>query len=98
MVDGGIGTKGPSGGLKGECLSPKALPTQLGLHRQDGRPSAKFTSMWMVKTRPMQYCLRGYPGLLSWNRASDIENLGLPGTLYDLRIPHGLHDQGFPGH
>ena len=29
----GIGTKGPSGGLKGECLSPKALPTQLGPHR-----------------------------------------------------------------
>ena len=45
----------------------------------------------------MQYCLRGYPGLLSRNRASDIENLGLPGTLYDLRVPHGLHDQGFPG-
>ena len=33
MADGGIGMKGPSGGLKGECLSPKALPTQLGLHR-----------------------------------------------------------------
>ena len=38
MVHGMIGIKGPSGGLKGECLSPKALPTQLGLHRQDGRP------------------------------------------------------------
>ena len=33
MVHGEIGTKGPSGGLKGECLSPKGLPTQLGLHR-----------------------------------------------------------------
>ena len=52
MADGGIGTKGTSGGLKGERLSPKALPTQLGLHRQDGRPSAKFTTAWMVKTRP----------------------------------------------
>ena len=48
MVDGGIGTKGPSGGLKEECLSPKALPTQLGLHRQDERPSAKFTTTWTV--------------------------------------------------
>ena len=52
MADGGIHMKGPSGGLKGECLSPKALPTQLGLHRQDRRPSAKFTTVWMVKTRP----------------------------------------------
>ena len=32
-VHGMIGTKGPSGGLKGERPSPKALPTQLGLHR-----------------------------------------------------------------
>ena len=52
MADGEIGMKGPSGGLKGECLSPKALPTQLGLHRRDGRPSAKFTTAWMVKTHP----------------------------------------------
>ena len=47
-----IGMKDPSGGLKGERLSPKALPTQLGLHRRDGRPLAKFTTMWTVKTRP----------------------------------------------
>ena len=52
MVYGVIGTKGPSGGLKGERLSPKALPTQLGLHKRDGRPSAKFTTMWTVKTCP----------------------------------------------
>ena len=44
--------KGPSGGLKGEHLSPKDLPTQLGLHRKDGRPSAKFTTAWTVKTCP----------------------------------------------
>ena len=47
-----IGTKGPSGGLKGERLSPKGLPIQSGLHRQDGRPSAKFTTAWTVKTHP----------------------------------------------
>ena len=52
MVHGVIGTKGPSRGLKGECLSPKGLPIQLGLHRRDGRPLAKFTTTWMVKTRP----------------------------------------------
>ena len=52
MAHGEIGAKGPSWGLKGECMSPKALPTQLGLHRQDGRPSAKFTTAWMVKTHP----------------------------------------------
>ena len=52
MVHGTIGTKEPSGGLKGERLSPKACPTQLGLHRQDGRPSVKFTTAWMVKTCP----------------------------------------------
>ena len=40
------------GGLKGEPLSPKGLPIQSGLHRQDGRPSAKFTTAWMVKTHP----------------------------------------------
>ena len=45
-----IGMKGPAGGLKGECLSPKALPTQLGPHMQDGRLSAKFTTAWPVKT------------------------------------------------
>ena len=28
-----IGMKGASGGLKGKRSSPKALPTQLGLHR-----------------------------------------------------------------
>ena len=39
-------------GAEGERLSPKALPTQLGLHRQDGRPSAKFTTPCMVKTHP----------------------------------------------
>ena len=32
-VHGVIGTKGPSGGLKGEHLSPKGLSIQLGLHR-----------------------------------------------------------------
>ena len=84
MAHGEIGTKGPSGGLKGECLNPKALPTQLGLHRLDGRPSAKVATAWTVKTRPHTYCLRGYPGLLFQSRASDSENLGLPGTLYDL--------------
>ena len=47
-----IGTKGPSGGLKGEHLSPKGLPILSGLHRRDGRPSAKFTTAWTVKTRP----------------------------------------------
>ena len=47
----GIGMKGLSGGLKGKRLSPKALPTQLGPHRQGGRLSAKFTIMWPVKTR-----------------------------------------------
>ena len=52
MAHGAIGTKGPSGALKGERLSPKALPTQLGLHRQDRRPSAKLTTVWMVKTHP----------------------------------------------
>ena len=50
MAHGEIGTKGPSRGLKGERLSPKALPTQLGLHKRDGRPSVKFTTAWMVKT------------------------------------------------
>ena len=30
---GTIGTRGPSGGLKGVQLSPKGLPTQSGLHR-----------------------------------------------------------------
>ena len=33
MAHGEIGMKGPCGGLKEEHLSPKALPTQLGLHR-----------------------------------------------------------------
>ena len=33
MVPGMIGTKGPSGGLKVERLSPKGLPIQSGLHR-----------------------------------------------------------------
>ena len=28
----------------------------------------------------------------------DIEDLGLPDTLYDLQVSHGLHDQGFPSH
>ena len=46
----GIGTKCPSGGLKGEHLNLKALPTQLGLHRRDRRPSVKFTTTWPVKT------------------------------------------------
>ena len=48
MARGMIGTKGPSGWLKGEHLNPKALPTQLG--PQLG-PLAKFTTMWMVRTR-----------------------------------------------
>ena len=33
MAPGMIGTKGPSGGLKAERLSPKGLPIQSGLHR-----------------------------------------------------------------
>ena len=45
-----IGMKGPSGGLKGKYPSPKALPTQLGPHRRDGRLLAKFTTAWPVKT------------------------------------------------
>ena len=32
----------------------------------------------------MQCCLRGYPGLLAWSRASDIENLDLPGSEYHM--------------
>ena len=44
MAPGTIGTKGPSGGLKAECLSPKGLPIQSGLQRRDGRPSVKFTT------------------------------------------------------
>ena len=52
MVPGMIGTKGPSGGLKGECLSPKGLPIQSGLHRQDGRPLAKLPTVWTVRTCP----------------------------------------------
>ena len=45
----GHGTNGPSGELEGKRLSPKALPTRLGLHRPGGRLSAKFTITWLVK-------------------------------------------------
>ena len=48
MAHGMIGTKGPSGGLKGKGLSPMGLPIQLGLHRRDGRPSAKFTTVIII--------------------------------------------------
>ena len=52
MVPGPTGTKGPSAEPKVEPLSPKGLPIQSGWRRQGGRPSVRFTTMWMVKTRP----------------------------------------------
>ena len=52
MVSGLTGTKGPSTELRVESLSPKGLPIQSGQHRRGGRPSVRFTTMWMVKTRP----------------------------------------------
>ena len=52
MVPGPIGTKELSRGQKEEPLSPKGLPIRSGLRRQGGRPSVKFTTAWMVKTRP----------------------------------------------
>ena len=39
-------------GAEGERLSPKGLPIQSALHRQAGRPLAKFTTAWMAKTHP----------------------------------------------
>ena len=94
----GLGTNSPSGGLEGKRSSPKALPTRLGLHRPGRRLSAKFTITWLVKSLPLQRHLRGYPGLLPQNRGVNIEDMGLPGTLHDLRVPHGLRDQRFSGH
>ena len=46
----GRGMNGPSGGLEGKQVSPKALPTQSGPHRPGGRLSAKFMITWLVKS------------------------------------------------
>ena len=46
-----IGTKGPSGGLKGECLSPKALPTQLGLERSRNLDRS-FRNIYIIPSFP----------------------------------------------
>ena len=45
------GMNGPSGGLEGKRANPKALHTRLGPRRPGGRLSARFTIMWLVKSR-----------------------------------------------
>ena len=35
-----------------------------------------------------------YPGIEGLN----VENVGLPGTLHDIRVPHGLCEQRLAGH
>ena len=46
----GRGMNGPSGGLEGKWVNPKALHTRLVLCRPGRRLSARFTIMWPVKT------------------------------------------------
>ena len=52
MVPGPTGIKGPSAEPKVQPLSPKGLPIRSRRRRRDGRPLVRFTTAWMVKTRP----------------------------------------------
>ena len=33
-----------------------------------------------------------------YSGVTNTEDMGMPDTLHDFRVSHGLHDQGFPGH
>ena len=47
----GCGLNGPSKRLKGKRANARALHIRLVPRRSGGRLSARFTNMWLVKTR-----------------------------------------------
>ena len=56
-----------------------------------------WMSAWKGATQ-LQCPLDGPAGLLLSSRSTDSAYLGLPGTLYDRRVPFDLYNPRFPGY
>ena len=85
-VCGMTGTRGPSGGLKGEHLNPGPSLSNWDHTGEGGGCRPNLQPCRWQGTASKQFCLRGSTSLLSGDRGSDIEHLGLSDTLYDLRV------------